>query len=528
MHQLTAAGAQLGDKVSTAPSPLATPTHRTSTEHKKSATVPPKPSRHTLLHPPIEIPPPSPETSPLPLRRVQQSTGEPPGDRLIPIKDGGGPGRGGAGEEISSWSPVSPSHLILNPPRGFESDVFAGTAPHEQVSDFGEPSSQRNSLRDSVTSYHSAASDTVGGSLARSGDVASSVGSENSLVFGSCTSGTSSVSLAKTSSFGSVKKPPPPPKPKSLERNKTRGGRVSEPRVVSPDPRPTSPPAKREEELPNARTNERVAPPKKPPRASQGSVKNGFSVEVAEKTERGDERGGEEQEEGGKGKRVKSAVPPPKPARRHKSMKTTKIDQEPVAARTKSQTMQHPRSGSGSSQTSPVKRATGRPAAHRKPTPKPRSSLSQSPPPPTLAESIAARLSEEGIDLTVPPYSTMWGGEWSVPALLVSRYAQDLDQPPEQIALLMDDIRIQNLKDKSRELTPMKMTDCMRHSAISTDSISNFLTSIGLPMYTSVLTRGRGFYNVASLRGLKDKRMEELGIAPNHRGILMEQIRHTK
>ena len=71
---------------------------------------------------------------------------------------------------------------------------------------------------------------------------------------------------------------------------------------------------------------------------------------------------------------------------------------------------------------------------------------------------------------------------------------------------------------------PMKMADCMRHSAISMDSISNFLTSIGLPMYASVFT---AFYNVASLRGLKDKTMEELGIAPNHRGILMEQIRHT-
>ena len=404
---LTAAGAQLGDKVTTAPSPLATPMQQTPTEHKKSATVPPKPSRRTLLHPPIKIPPLSPETSPLPQRRVQQSTGESPGDRLIPIKDGGGPGRGGTGEEISSWNPVSPSHLILNPPRGFESDVFAGTAPHEQVSDFGEPSSYRNSLRDSVTSYHSAASDTVGGSLTRNGDVASSVGSENSLVFGSCTSGTSSVSLAKTSSGGSAKKPPPPPKPKSLERSRTRGGRVSGPRVVSPDPRPTSPPAKREEEVTNARTNKRVAPPKKPPRASRGSVKNSFAVEFPERTEKGEERG--EQEEGGKGNKV---VPPPKPARRHKSMKTAKIDQEPVAPRTKSQTMQHPRSVSGSSQTSPVKRAPRGPAAPRKPipAPKPRSSLSQSPPPPTLAESIAARLSEEGIDLTVPPYSTMVGG----------------------------------------------------------------------------------------------------------------------
>ena len=378
---------------------------QTPTEHKKSATVPPKPSRRTLLHPPIKIPPPSPETSPLPQRRVQQSTGESPGDRLIPIKDGGGPGRGGTGEEISSWNPVSPSHLILNPPRGFESDVFAGTAPHEQVSDFGEPSSYRNSLRDSVTSYHSAASDTVGGSLTRNGDVASSVASENSLVFGSCTSGTSSVSLAKTSSGGSGKIPPP--KPKSLERSRTRGGRVSGPQVVSPDHRPTSPPPKREEEVPNARTNERVAPPKKPPRASRGSVKNSFAVEFPERTEKGEKRG--EQEEGGKGNKV---VPPPKPARRHKSMKTAKIDQEPVAPRTKSQTMQHPRSVSGSSHTSPVKRATRGPAAPRKPipAPKPRSSLSQSPPPPTLAESIAARLSEEGIDLTVPPYSTMVGG----------------------------------------------------------------------------------------------------------------------
>ena len=410
----TVVAAQLGDNVST-PSPLATPTHQTPSDSKKSSTVPPKPSHRTRLQP---LPPPSPDTSPLPQRKVQQSTGDSPGDYLIPIQDGG-PG-GERGDKITSWHPVSPSHLLLNSPRGFELDVFASTASHEGVADFGE-SSQRNSLRDSVTSYTSTVSDGV----VRSGDVASSVGSESSLVF---TSSTSSVSLAKTSSAGSVKKPPPPPKPKSLERGKaTRGGRGS----LSRDPQPISPPeGKRKEVGANSRTNERVVPPKKPPRTNRGSVKLSFAVEIDKKTERG------QAEAGGGGGRVESAVPPPKPARRHKSMKTTTVDQDPVeTARRKSQTMQHPRSGA--SHTSSVMQGapTGGStvAAPRKPVPapKPRSSLSQkpaakSPSPPTLRESITARLTEEGIDLTIPPFSTMVGvhvGGWVVCAW-VGRYSQ--------------------------------------------------------------------------------------------------------
>lgn len=292
--------------------------------------------------------------------------------------------------------------------------MFASSAPHEQVADFEEPS--RASQRDSLASYHSTTSET-GGRIAKSG----SVGSDNSLMFGSYSSTTSSLSLTKTGSAGSVKKPPPPPKPKSLERGKTRGGRGS-------DPRPTSPPeGKKEEGDTNLRVNERVVPPKKPPRANRGSMKKDFAIEATEKTERGSEsqggtsRGGEEgtkRGEGGRGGeggggKVVSAVPPPKPARRHRSTKLTRVEQEPVSPQKKSLTM-HPRSMSGGSQTPPN---TSSSPAPRKPFPPPKPRSSQEPaepppppPPPSLRESVAARLSEDGIDLTVPPYSTMVRG----------------------------------------------------------------------------------------------------------------------
>ena len=75
---------------------------------------------------------------------------------------------------------------------------------------------------------------------------------------------------------------------------------------------------------------------------------------------------------------------------------------------------------------------------------------------------------------------------------------------------------------------PMRMPDALKNTDISTDTISSFLTSIGLPMYTSALSRSRGYFNVPSLRRLTEARLEELGIAPNHRGLLLEQIRRTK
>ena len=346
-----------------------------------SSTAPPKPSRQGRS---IKRLPHSPDTSPLLQRRVQQSEGEPLGDHLIPIQNGTSAESGG---KISNWSHVSPSHLLQNPPQSFDSDsVFSSSKPHE-------PGSARTPQRDSLASYHSAASDTA---ETREKDLTGSVESRDSSVFGG------PAALYKTSSGGSMTKPQPPPKPKTLERGRSRG---------SSDPQPTSPAATsaKEERKDGGiiRTNERVAPPQKPPRPNRGSVKQ---LSVLEKQTEGVEE--ESAESGGK------VVPPPKPVRRHRSMKEGRVEQEP-AAQKKALTMQSHRTSPQTS-TSSVKRpgtsgGVGGSGTPRRPvpTPKPRSSLSQEPteetPPLSVGESVAAKLSEDGIDLTLQPYSTMVG-----------------------------------------------------------------------------------------------------------------------
>ena len=64
----------------------------------------------------------------------------------------------------------------------------------------------------------------------------------------------------------------------------------------------------------------------------------------------------------------------------------------------------------------------------------------------------------------------------------------------------------------------------MKNTSISTDTVADFLTSVGLPMYSSVLTRSRGYANVPSLRRLNDVRLNELGIVPRHRKTLLDQL----
>ena len=71
---------------------------------------------------------------------------------------------------------------------------------------------------------------------------------------------------------------------------------------------------------------------------------------------------------------------------------------------------------------------------------------------------------------------------------------------------------------------PVRTADCLQNTAISTATVADFLTSIGLPMYSSVLTERNGCFDVSSLRRLNDVRLEELGIIPPHRKILLEQL----
>lgn len=361
----------------------------------KSATAPSKPSCHLHVSPQANDPLLSPDPSPLLQRKVMQSGAAPSGDVLIPITHGGDgeEDREGAEGGISSWTPVSPS---------YHSDVFSGTTAHENVSDFREP--RQNPKRSSVMSTSSVAS--------RTSDVAGSVESHDS-VFGSCKSNSSLKSTKTRSRNGSLKKPLPPPKPKSLERGKARA-----PSTSSQSDGQT---VKRKEETAmddgsGSRDDApKGTPPPKPPRPMRGSVKLNKVVGVED---------GERGREGGEG----NAAPPPKPARRNRSLKMTASEQQQLQQQQtperKTHTMQPQTTSRDSWSTNRTGQSSGdnvtsvvaTSAAPRKPAAKPRvassgpraqaKQIAQSSPS-SLKEKIAAKLSEEDISLSEAAYSTL-------------------------------------------------------------------------------------------------------------------------
>ena len=375
---------------------------------EKSKTAPPKPSRRDKGRSSAKVPTLSPDHSPLPQRKVVQSKlGARSADLLIPIRHGAG--EGGAEGGISSWHPRSPSHMLLQHKQSFESDVFANDTANER----GYPSE--------VSDTASISSREVVGSLDSRGSV-----------FGSYTS-ESSFTAAQTTASGSVgassmgRKPAPPlkPKPKSLERGAQQRGRIPSGGKVTP-PLGVSNEGKTESSSEerggggggggDGDKSKSVLPPPKPPRPMRGSVKklDGERVQLGEEDGGGSGTGGRGGEE---------AKPPPKPARRNRTLKPVRPHEQDLSVQRKVQTML-PRTNTGESATSAsrarqlsVDGLSGTSIPRRPvPTPKPRSSSSSSmsrsieavtPPPPSLEENVVRKLSEEGIDLTVPPHSNV-------------------------------------------------------------------------------------------------------------------------
>lgn len=367
--------------------------------------APPTPSYLHVQSPTKSPIPLSPDSSPLLHRKVMQSEATPSNDHLIPIQNTDG-GREG---EISSWQPHSPSHMMVQPTESFDSDVFSGVN-HENVCSFEDPSNKRPSLgscSDTVSDSSSVTSKNVPAAGSRasygsaSGSYTSSASNASTAPAPTSSRTASNASTATTGSLGSAKKPLPPPKPKSLDRSLLRS-------------RGTTPPRKKQTTKENEDTasrggseigtNERVIPPPKPPRPLRGSVKR-TEVQRVEGENRGEER-----REGGEAK------PPPKPPRRNKSMKAVGSEKRVLTPQRKSQTLlPQTRSGSSASSTNVDSTPTAPGSVPYKPTPKPRSgtnvSVSQnqtvSTESATLEETITAKLSEENIDLTLTPYSTV-------------------------------------------------------------------------------------------------------------------------
>ncbi|XP_001915725.4 SAM and SH3 domain-containing protein 1 isoform X6 [Equus przewalskii] len=123
------------------------------------------------------------------------------------------------------------------------------------------------------------------------------------------------------------------------------------------------------------------------------------------------------------------------------------------------------------------------------------------------------KLRAEGIDLTEEPYSDKHG-RCGIPEALVQRYAEDLEQPARDVAANMDQIRVKLLRKQHRMAIPSGgLTEICRKplSPGCVSSVSDWLVSIGLPMYASALTEA-GFSTLGQVPSLSHSCLQEAGI----------------
>ncbi|CAI9173635.1 unnamed protein product [Rangifer tarandus platyrhynchus] len=123
------------------------------------------------------------------------------------------------------------------------------------------------------------------------------------------------------------------------------------------------------------------------------------------------------------------------------------------------------------------------------------------------------KLRAEGIDLTEEPYSDKHG-RCGIPEALVQRYAEDLDQPERDVATNMDQIRVKLLRKQHRMAIPSGgLTEICRKplSPGCVSSVSDWLVSIGLPMYASALYEA-GFSTLGQVPSLSHTCLQEAGI----------------
>ncbi|NXD21173.1 SASH1 protein, partial [Spelaeornis formosus] len=126
---------------------------------------------------------------------------------------------------------------------------------------------------------------------------------------------------------------------------------------------------------------------------------------------------------------------------------------------------------------------------------------------------IENKLLSEDIDLTEEPYSDKHG-RCGIPEALVQRYSEDLEQPEKDVATNMDQIRVKQLRKQHRMAIPSGgLTEICRKpvSPGLITSVSDWLISIGLPMYSSLLTEA-GFNTLSKVPSLSQTCLLKAGI----------------
>ncbi|XP_032538970.1 SAM and SH3 domain-containing protein 1 isoform X10 [Chiroxiphia lanceolata] len=126
---------------------------------------------------------------------------------------------------------------------------------------------------------------------------------------------------------------------------------------------------------------------------------------------------------------------------------------------------------------------------------------------------IENKLQSEDIDLTEEPYSDKHG-RCGIPEALVQRYSEDLEQPEKDVATNLDQIRVKQLRKQHRMAIPSGgLTEICRKpvSPGLITSVSDWLISIGLPMYSNLLTDA-GFNTLSKVPSLSQTCLQKAGI----------------
>ncbi|XP_062406476.1 SAM and SH3 domain-containing protein 1a isoform X2 [Sardina pilchardus] len=129
---------------------------------------------------------------------------------------------------------------------------------------------------------------------------------------------------------------------------------------------------------------------------------------------------------------------------------------------------------------------------------------------------LEERLVAEGIDLTEEPYSDKHG-RCGVPVLLVQRYSEELQRPLQIVFSTLDVVRVKQLRKEHRMAIPSggqtdacrKPTSPCRSASLS---VSDWLVSIGLPMYAAPLASA-GCDSLAAVRALSEVRLRQAGVS---------------
>ncbi|XP_061125668.1 SAM and SH3 domain-containing protein 1a isoform X4 [Syngnathus typhle] len=236
----------------------------------------------------------------------------------------------------------------------------------------------------------------------------------------------------------------------------------------------------------------------------------------------------------------KPPVPPPVPAKRSRERVANGVHHSPLSSPSFGPSPTHSRTHSQPS--SPVTRCASSPAPPlpAKTPSSPRNSLSAgeetavTPPwlsdlgckvtvsrkashskmSPDLLTLLEQRLEAEGIDLTEEPYSDKHG-RCGIPQPLMQRYSDDLQQPVKEVASTMDQLRVRELRKQHRMAIPSGgLTEMCRRGAVAAGAIStvsDWLVSIGLPMYASALTAA-GVDSLSGVASLTETDAWEAGV----------------